>query len=148
MSSAEFSVYEVKNSLEKVLFLLVEKIYAADKSCLVYSSMDDRLKSYDQSLWTFKKISFIPHALKGDLYQERNKILLSGDQEGHGKAWDNVILLDNYSAYKDFKVSEKVMFLVHETESFAKDGLFSALNGVNFKFFRERKDSTWEKVDC
>ena len=143
----EFSVYEVKNSLEKVLFLLVEKIYAADKTCLIYSALSDRLKSYDQSLWTFKKNSFIPHAVSGDLYQERNKILLSDAVIMPEKVWDNVILLDNYLVHKDFNAVEKTMFLVHEADSIAKEDLFVLLKEQSFKYFKERRDSTWEKVE-
>lgn len=146
MGQIDFSVYEVKNSLEKVLFLLVEKIYNTDQSCVIHSALRDRLQSYDQMLWTFKKISFIPHMMSGENLSEYNKILLADDLSIVKDTWENAIFLDNYSAYNSLKITGKAVFLFHENDKIAEEELYKALSGHSFKHFKEKKDGSWERI--
>ena len=139
-------VYEIKNSFEKTLFLLVEKIYNSNKSCIIYSGLQDRIESYDQMLWTFKKISFIPHMIVGEEFYEKNKILLSSEFNNNFANFDNVILLDNYGLHKKIPTKGRIIFLVHGKDTIANELLLKELEGYKFKHFREKKDSTWEVI--
>ena len=145
-NALDMYVYEIKNSLEKTLFLLVEKIYNSNKTCIIYSKLQDRIESYDKMLWTFKKISFIPHMIIGEEYYEKNKILLSSEFDNNFNNYDNIILLDDYEVYKNLHTNGRIIFLVHEKDTIARDLLYKNLEAYNFKHFKEKQDSTWEVI--
>lgn len=58
---------------------LVRKIYLAGHKVVVYSDDGAQLARFDQALWTFGALDFVPHVFGGDALAERTPVLLVND---------------------------------------------------------------------
>ena len=61
---------------------LVRKAYRAGQRVVVFADDPARLASFDQALWSFSQLDFIPHVLAGDRLAARTPVVLaSADTE-------------------------------------------------------------------
>jgi DNA polymerase-3 subunit chi len=56
---------------------LVSKVLQRGKRIVVYSRNDDLLKRFDQALWSFQPLSFVPHVMRDDTLAGITPVLLA-----------------------------------------------------------------------
>jgi DNA polymerase III subunit chi len=84
--------------LEIALPRLLEKVYGQGHRVLVRVGSDDRVKQLDESFWTFKDNSFVPHNNDQSEYRETTPILISQESTGNPNKSDVLVLVDNQKA--------------------------------------------------
>lgn len=57
----KFIFYAIISDYFEIVCKLVEKLYDSKKRCLVLSSTPEETDLLDNKLWTYSKMSFIPH---------------------------------------------------------------------------------------
>ena len=62
--------YAISSSFLDVSFKLIEKIYSLGEKALVLCDNEDEVRFFDSKLWTFSKLSFIPHGSRFSATQE------------------------------------------------------------------------------
>lgn len=148
----EVFVYKILNSFEKSFFSLIEKAYNNHKKIFVYCPIQDRIDYYDKLIWTFKKISFIPHTKLHDPMYEKSPIILSTEiKKELIMSFDMLIFIDFYEFY-DFFSSERLVYMVHKNDIISIDKInmlskneFLNQKDISLKIFSENKDFTWSK---
>lgn len=148
----EVFIYKILNSFEKSFFSLIEKAYNNNKKVFVYCPISDRIEYYDKLIWTFKKISFIPHAKLYDSMYEKAPILLSTEiKKDIMLSFDILIFIDFYDFY-DFFSSDRLIYIVHKNDTISLDKIdilsknkFLNNKNIHLKIFSENKDFTWSK---
>lgn len=88
-------------SLERTLPRLLEKVYEQQQKAVVILSDLERLKLVDDVLWTFGKLSFVPHgsALKHEQFKNRQPIWLTLEIENPNEA--DVLVITNSQIVED-----------------------------------------------
>lgn len=61
MSGKQVVFYEISGELLSVITRLSEKLYESGEKALLLLGDEDKLKEADMKLWTYSKLSFIPH---------------------------------------------------------------------------------------
>lgn len=103
----DITFYELRHSpFEKVIARLCSKIYEQKLRAVVAADHMERLQVIDQTLWTFSKLSFLPHGHAGTTPGEaaRQPIWLSLEVESPNHA-DVLVLMshkipENISSFK------------------------------------------------
>lgn len=150
MNMTQIYVYSVHTSIESLVCILAEKAYVSGKTVYIYSPLDDRVKAYDQMIWTFKKISFIPHLIEGEENFEESPIVLSSKFSDFSQKCNFVFVIDDYEFKNSFKLNDRIVFFLHQSDSIniAKmRDLIHSLNSSEFevKVFKENKNLKWEE---
>ena len=69
---------------------VIRKARAAQKRAVVYARQADRLAQFDQALWTFSALDFVPHVYAGSPLAATTPVILAPDAES---APDSDVLL-------------------------------------------------------
>lgn len=66
---------------DKLLYAcrLVRKARAADMKVVVYLQDDQQLQAFDEALWTFSELDFLPHVMAGDELAAQTPVILSSN---------------------------------------------------------------------
>jgi len=73
----ELTFYQLSDSpLERLLPVLVEKARERDWRVAIQGPIAARLAFLDNQLWTYKDVSFLPHAVAGGAYDAIQPVLL------------------------------------------------------------------------
>ena len=137
-----------RSSVEEVLPELVEKTLSRGWRALIKSTDDERLKTLDALLWTWRDESFTPHGLASASQAERQPVLLTLDDDNPNGA-QCLFLLDRASP-GDFKAFERsiVMFDGNdESAVVAARGLWKDASGqgASVSYWRQSEAGRWEK---
>ena len=62
-SNTELVVYKTQDQINTVC-KIIEKSYEANKKCLLLCNNEEEIDLFDNKLWTYSKLSFIPHGSK------------------------------------------------------------------------------------
>lgn len=84
MSGKQLTFYAISGDFLGVAIKLCEKLYEAKENVLFLCNTDADVKTYDSKLWTYSKLSFIPHGSRFSVPLERAedcKIWLSTEIE-------------------------------------------------------------------
>ncbi|MGH6611701.1 MAG: DNA polymerase III subunit chi [Burkholderiaceae bacterium] len=73
---------------------VIRKARAADKRAVVYTRHADRLAQFDQTLWTFSALDFVPHVYAGSPLAAATPVLLALDAESAPES-DVLVTLDD-----------------------------------------------------
>ena len=67
---------------------IIEKAYEQNKRCLLLCNSEEEVELFDSKLWTYSKLSFIPHG---------SKYLISNDDAIHCNTWisDDLTYINN-----------------------------------------------------
>jgi DNA polymerase IIIc chi subunit len=118
--------YEIKD----FLFSLLTKLIEAKNKILIYSDNEEKMRNLDKELWTFKKISFIPHLLNTDDNASFTPIVITNELNNINNA--NVLFLSKYLEDSNFiNGFDKIVYF------------FTIKNAVSIK---EAQDS-WKKYE-
>ena len=80
--------------LELWVAYLAAEYFSAGTNVLIRASNDERVRSLDQSLWTFDRASFLPHGTEPDGQADRQPVLITAadTNPNHAKA---LVLVDH-----------------------------------------------------
>ena len=89
----ELVIYKLQNEhgndgIQNIVCKIIEKSYAAKKRCLLLCNSEAEVELFDSKLWTYSKLSFIPH---GSKYSVDNNDAI------HCKIWisDSVVYINS-----------------------------------------------------
>lgn len=130
---------------------LLERALARGWSSLVLSPEPERLRALDQSLWTAKPESFLPHALAGASGDASQPILLAGSAEPPAtddRARALLVLVHGAAAPADIGGFERVIVLFEQSEAPALAAArmlykTAKAGGAVTRYFREDSAGKW-----
>lgn len=70
----------------KVLSKLIETVWLKGNNILVYCEDQKRLAEFDNMLWTYEQLSFLPHVLEGDELVDKTPVVLASKQNNPNNA--------------------------------------------------------------
>lgn len=123
---------------DKTLFAcnLVKKAVERGRKVVVYASDAQALARFDQALWTFDPISFVPHVQASDPLAARTPVVLTrdGDTEPETPGMPHHEVLINLDAQwpKFFSRFDFLMEIVGEADD------DQAAGRARWKFYKER----------
>lgn len=148
----EVFIYKILNSFEKSFFSLIEKSYICNKRVFVYCPISDRIDYYNKLIWTFKKISFIPHAKLHDQMYEKAPIILSTELSKSLISSFNVLIFIDFYKFYDFIDTDRLIYMVHKNDTISVDKInilsentFTNKKNISLKIFTENQDYTWNQ---
>lgn len=114
----EINFYQVDDLITKSIAPLLIKVLEEKKKALIFCNNANKLKEIDDSLWTYGKNKFIPHATIADkdLAQfgwQRQVIFLTDKEENINKA--DYLVLTNESS-EDFIGNFSRVFYFYESQ--------------------------------
>ncbi|GAB3626314.1 DNA polymerase III subunit chi [Pandoraea terrae] len=108
---------------------LARKVYLSGQRLVVVAE-PDLLREFDQALWTFAPLEFVPHCMNGDAVAAQSPVLLAGPDD---EAQHHQVLLNlGVSVPTHFARFERVLEVVGETPE--------QLAGARerYRFYRDR----------
>ncbi|WP_417496602.1 DNA polymerase III subunit chi [Maricaulis sp.] len=133
---------------EEVLPELLEKTLAKGWRALVRSGDGDRLASLDQSLWTGREASFLPHGRADQAEAERQPVLLASDEANPNQA-QCLFLLDG-AVPENADAFERVIVMFDGQDESAVNAarrLWKQLSTPQrtVSYWRQSPEGRWEK---
>ena len=148
-TACEVWFYHLERSrLEQVLPDLLEKTLARGWRALVRSPDSDRLGQLDEWLWSYRDDGFLPHAVEGEAFPERQPILLTRGADNLNAA--RVMFLIDGAEPGDLAAFERCVIIFDGedesavTSARAKWTQFRA-EGRVVSYWRQGAKSGWEK---
>ena len=137
-----------RSSLDEALPELLEKTLARGWRALVRSGDAERLEALDQTLWTWRDDSFLPHGRSGQPDAERQPVLLAAD-ETNPNAAQCLFLLDGAQP-ENPEAFERVIVMFDGQDESAVNGarrLWKQLTlpERSLSYWRQSPEGRWEK---
>ncbi len=124
--NTELLIYKIQNSnqtavehdsIQSVICKIVEKSYEANKRCLLLCNSEEEVELFDNKLWTYSKLSFIPHG---------SKYSISNNDAMYCQTWisEELVYINNPNylinlgqvlGFEDNKYFEKIMEITYNT---------------------------------
>jgi DNA polymerase IIIc chi subunit len=99
--SANINFYNLEdNDTNDFLYIFLSKVYNEQKKALVYFPEKAKRESLDTSLWTKKKLDFLPHSLNTDNGADITPIVITSQLQNINNA--NFLITDSYIDDADF----------------------------------------------
>ena len=113
---------------------VIRKARAAQKRAVVYTALADRLAQFDQALWTFSALDFVPHVYAGSPFAATTPVILA-PYAGSAPGSDVLLTLDD-DAPPDFEN----FFVRYERviEVVSSDDVDRQRARARFKCYRDR----------
>lgn len=133
----------------KVLSKLIETVWLRSNKILIYCEDQKRLAEFDNILWTYEQLSFLPHVLEDDELASKTPIVLASKQNNLNNANILVCLEPKLPEFAfDF---EKVIYMYdglaeHEKEkanSFIEQLKLSSIEVIEYQ---QDKSGAWQKI--
>lgn len=146
---AELWFYHLERTeLEQALPPLLEKCLQRGWRALVRGGARERLEALDDTLWTFRDESFLPHGVDSAPKPERQPILLTAGP-GNPNAAKALFLIDGAEP-GDISAFERACLLFDGRDEAALEKARSRWKeakaaGVNASYWRESAAGKWEK---
>jgi DNA polymerase III subunit chi len=146
---AEVWFYHLERSpLDAVLPSLLEKSLERGWRALVRTTSAERVAALDDSLWSYRDDSFLPHGAVNHPDAELQPVLLAADDAVHGKR-ELLVLIDNASA-GEIENHERVIFLFDGGDEAALNAArvqWQALKSRNVAvtYWQQNAQGRWEK---
>ncbi len=113
----EVNIYKTsQNNFLKTFTKLIESIVSQNKRIYLLCKNYEEEKKFDNLLWSFSQLSFIPHATTIDPYPSDQLILLGSDPYVKPANNPEILLVVNNTRYFDDK--DIVQFLINQYKKF------------------------------
>lgn len=123
MSGKQIIFYEVSEDILYVLTKLSEKLYESGEKTLILFDNETKLKEFDMKLWTYSKLSFIPHGSRHSISLDKAEmcaIWLSMEIEFVNKP--TVLMHEGINDITDtMQYFEKIIDIFSSKRTFLKD---------------------------
>lgn len=151
---AEVVAYILRTkTLKGVLPSLLEKSMQRGYRSVVSFSSQERVREFDDYLWTYKEDSFLPHGRIDQVFSERQPVLLA-ENRGYSGSFDVLFLVDGlYSATSsELKSFERICIVLSGIDDKIRksfEGLATEHPEVKMTcWFEEKAASGWVKGSC
>lgn len=116
----EVSFYHLQSEpLERALPRLLEKVLERGFRTLIRGLSDDRIELLDDSLWSYKPVSFLPHARDGDAADPAvQPVFLTTKAEGNANGATVLVLIEDAPA-ADIKSFERCLYMFDGNDDLA-----------------------------
>lgn len=138
-----------RSSLDQVLPTLLEKTIERGWRAMIKSSHSHRLDEVDETLWTFRDDSFLPHGRADQPHAERQPVLLSETGENLNGAQALFIVDDaELGGTEGFERCFIIFDGRDEPVLQHARGRWKALKGqgANLAYWRQTDEGRWEKA--
>ena len=98
-----------KSTLEQVLPVLAEKVFATGKRLLIKTDIPEQADHLDSLLWTYKPDSWLPHGTREDGFEEDQPVFISTGNDNPNHA-ETVMLIDG-GAIEEVETFERCLDL-------------------------------------
>lgn len=113
---------------------VIRKARAADKRAVVYTRHADRLAQFDQALWTFSALDFVPHVYSDSPLATATPVLLALNAES-APASDVLLTLDDEPPPEFEQLFTRYQRVIEVVSCDAEDRQCAR---ARFKAYRER----------
>ncbi|MCR9212609.1 MAG: DNA polymerase III subunit chi [Proteobacteria bacterium] len=146
----EVSFYHLQiEPLEKALPRLLEKVLARDFRVLVRAVSEELLETLDDSLWTFKADSFLPHARADDTQSPELQPIILTTEEGLNPNSANVLALLEDAAAEDLTSFDRCLYMFNgnddEALALARARWKKFKDGDVLVSYHQQTDQGWQK---
>ena len=138
-----------RSSLDQVLPTLLEKTIERGWRAMIKSSHSHRLDEVDETLWTFRDDSFLPHGRADQPHAERQPVLLSETGENLNGAQALFIVDDAELGVTEGFERCFIIFDGRDEPALQNArGRWKALKGqgANLAYWRQTDEGRWEKA--
>jgi DNA polymerase-3 subunit chi len=108
----DISFYQVLNgtpgAVDATVPMLLEKVIAAGHKVVIRCPSEDRMERLNQTLWTYKESSFLPHGSKNDGHQNAQPIFIT-DEVSEAPNDADILLLVSGAEAPDFSNYARVL---------------------------------------
>lgn len=140
----EINFYCIEEEVNNFLYNFLSKLVDKEKRVFIYSENSEKMEKLDNTLWTMKKIDFLPHLLYSDEGVEDTPIMISNKKENKNNS--NFILISSYFDDIDFLNSfEKIFYIfspVSQTIIEYTKNSWDKYKNQNFNLNLLKKDSS------
>jgi DNA polymerase-3 subunit chi len=123
MPKASFYILPSSSLSERFLFAckLIEKAYRNGQFCYVYTDSLQQSQQLDNTLWTFRENSFIPHQIYNDQLPDYDQTILIGSQSAP-KKWQTLIFNLSSTYPSDLAQTDRVLEILDNDEKLKQAG--------------------------
>lgn len=144
----EINFYCIEEDANSFLYNFLSKLVDKGNKIFIYSENTEKMEKLDNTLWTMKKVEFLPHLLYNDEGAEETPIIISNQKENKNNS--NFILISSYFDDTEFLNSfEKVFYIFSPINSniieYTKNS-WNKYKNQNFdlKLFKKDSSGKWE----
>lgn len=133
MTRIDFYIIEKgsEEATESFICRLTEKAWSQENAVYIHAINEAHAIKYDELLWTFNEISFIPHQLPGSQNNEK-EVLIGHDLAADISSHHDVLINLNHEAPSFFSQFERVAEIITSDEN-------SKIKGrERYQFYRDR----------
>lgn len=136
-----------RHPLEKVLPVLIEKSLERGWKVVVETGSDERLQRLDESLWTYRDDSFLPHGVAGGGSDADQPVLLtSGGDNGNGA---NIRFYVDRAVPRASGDYQRIVFMFdgHDPDAIteARTAWKALRDGHDLTYWQQDGNGRWEK---
>lgn len=141
--------YHLLNApLDKVLPVLVEKVYAVNKRLVIKTTLAEQAEYLNTLLWTYKPDSWLPHGSDNDGFEAEQPILITTQNENLNKA-EYVMLVDG-GTVDEIKDYDRCLNLFNGQDEQAVEQareLWKAVVAEGFEayYWQQNESGKWEQ---
>lgn len=138
---------------------LARKAYESGNHCFIMAPTKEFVEEFDQTLWSYSRKYFVPHATSSDPLPTKQPIFISTEFGWQNQA--RILLLINpkrdtiietsLEIKKEIKSIEKIIFLIEQDNELSllnmRDILektYAAASEINF--FQQKNNNSWQKL--
>ncbi|NOX08530.1 MAG: DNA polymerase III subunit chi [Gammaproteobacteria bacterium] len=133
MTRVSFYILNDDSNRSRSLFIcrLAQKAYRSGANIYIHTASAEQSSDLDTLLWTFNRVSFIPHARTDQDEEQHGESVLLGHQQAPESSHDILINLSPQVPLF-FSRFERVMEVINQDESTKEDGR------ERYRFYKER----------
>jgi DNA polymerase-3 subunit chi len=119
MSQVDFYVLPENNKRERFACTLIQKVWKQGNNIYINARSEAEAMAFDDLLWTFRDISFLPHCLTSDDNIENVPIIIGHDNQIDDQIPANTKIMINFADQIPQKLGkiERILEIVAGSES-------------------------------
>jgi DNA polymerase IIIc chi subunit len=132
----------------KALSKLIETVWLKGNRILVYCKDKKRLEEFDNILWTYDQLSFLPHVIEGDELLKETPIVLMSNENNVNSA--NIIVCLDAELPRFVKVFDKLVYM-YDAASLEQEKLINFIqqlksDSIEVIEYQQEKSGAWQKI--
>ncbi len=95
MAQVDFYILPENGNQKYFACALIQKAWKQGNNIFVNTHSESEAAAFDDLLWTFKDISFLPHCLAANNNTENSPIVIGHDNQANGQIPDHITIMLN-----------------------------------------------------
>ncbi len=119
MAQVDFYILPENGNQKYFACALIQKAWKQGNNIFVNTRSESEAATFDDLLWTFKDISFLPHCLAANNNTENSPIVIGDDNQRNGQIPDHTTIMLNLTDQmpQDTNKLERILEIVAGSES-------------------------------